>query len=319
MEPFINTSFDGPQFDDLLAVQRGYGDIYEENGGNNTSGNATPLGTIASGSTASIGTSANLTPFIPASAVDFVSVDDNSDQDYYSFTVNSRSELDILLDPRGPTYNEGPQGGSQSSYNTRALSNLRLRLYDTNGSTLLADQNVNGSGSSESINSFVVDPGTYFARISGSANNVQMYRLDVTANTAALPGDFDDNGDYDCPDVDALVDAIASGSTDLQYDLSGNSLVGTEDLTEWLAIAGAAENTSGNPYLAGDADLNGTVDFLDFNVWAANRFSSSAAWCLGDFDASGVIDFLDFNIWAANRFQSSRPAVPEPSAAWLLL
>jgi serralysin len=316
MEPFINTNFDGPQFDDLLAVQRHYGDIYEENGGNNSSSEATSLGAIADGSTASIGTDAINSPAIASSRVDFVSVDDNSDSDYYSFTVSSRSELDILLDPRGPTYNQGPQGGGQNSFNTRALSNLRLRLYDTNGTTLLSDQSANGIGSSESIDNFVVDSGTYFVRVTGAANNVQMYRLDVTADNAALPGDFDDDGDYACADVDALVAAVASGSSDLQFDLSGNGSVGTEDVTEWLAIAGAAEIPSGNPYLPGDANLSGVVDFLDFNIWAANRFTSQAAWCLGDFNATGVIDFLDFNIWAANRFQSS--LVPEPSAGVMI-
>ena len=77
-----------------------------------------------------------------------------------------------------------------------------------------------------------------------------------------------------------------------------------------MAIAGAANLPSGNPYLLGDADLNGVVDFLDFNIWAANRFTSDPSYCSGDFDASGVIDFLDFNIWAANRFQSSLLLAP---------
>ena len=146
-----------------------------------------------------------------------------------------------------------------------------------------------------------------------------MLDLVGVVNSAALPGDFDHDGDYACPDVNALVAAIADGSNDTQYDLTGNGTVGTEDLTEWLAIAGAAENAAGNPYLPGDANLSGVVDYLDFNIWADNRITSNAAWCLGDFDATGVIDFLDFNIWADNRFQSSRPVVPEPSSAPLML
>jgi glucose/arabinose dehydrogenase len=133
----------------------------------------------------------------------------------------------------------------------------------------------------------------------------------------AIAGDFNHDGIFDCVDADALVAAIAGGSNDLQFDLTGDSSVDGADLSEWLAIAGAAGTASGNPYLPGDANLNGIVDFLDFNVWAANRFTNNAAWCLGDFDASGTIDFLDFNIWAAHRFQSS--LVPEPRSMLLLL
>ena len=44
MEPFINLGFDGPQFDDILATHRGYGDAYE---GNDTAGTATNLGLIS--------------------------------------------------------------------------------------------------------------------------------------------------------------------------------------------------------------------------------------------------------------------------------
>jgi hypothetical protein len=132
-----------------------------------------------------------------------------------------------------------------------------------------------------------------------------------------LPGDFDGDGDYACADVDALVDAIVRAEHELTFDLTGDDMVDTADLSEWLALAGAAENASGNPYLPGDANLSGVVDFLDFNIWAANRFTSQSAWCLGDFNATGIIDFLDFNIWAEHRFQSS--FVPEPSAIWLLL
>ncbi len=318
MEPFLATTFDGPQFDDLLAVQRGYGDIFEENGGNDSASNATPLGTIPSGSTVSIGTSATGTTAIPATATDFVSIDDNLDFDFYAVTVTSASEFDITLDPRGPTYNEGCQGCSQSSYNTRALSNLSLQLYDTDGTTLLSSANSNGAGVGESLNGIMVgSAGTYYVRVSGSANDVQMYRLDVSAESVALPGDFDNDGDYACADIDALVAAVAGGSTDLQWDLNSDNDVDADDVDEWLAIAGAAENASGNPYLPGDASLDGVVDALDFAIWSLNRFTSNTAWCAANFDANSVIDASDFAIWSQNRFTSS---VPEPTfAVWGLL
>lgn len=132
-----------------------------------------------------------------------------------------------------------------------------------------------------------------------------------------VSGDFDGDGDYGCADVDRLVAEIVNGTNSPDFDLTGDGAVNQDDLTAWLAEAGAAENASGNPYLPGDANLSGVVDFLDFNIWAANRFTDQPAWCLGDFNASGVVDFLDFNIWASYRFQSS--FVPEPSSLALLL
>jgi hypothetical protein len=321
MEPFIDTSFDGPQFDDLLAVQRGYGDIYEENGGNDSIANATSLGSVAGGSTVSIGTHAsNTTVVIPSVWTDFVSVDDNSDLDYYSFTVDGPSSLDIALDPRGPTYNEGPQGGSQSTYATRSFSNLTLNLYDTNGA-LLTSENSTGAGSAETISGFNVgSAGTYYVRASGNANEVQMYRLDISATDVALPGDFSGNNDYDCADLDALVAAVAGGSTAAQWDLNSDNNVDVGDVSSWLSIAGAAENASGNPYLPGDANLDGVVNGADYVVWSSNRFTATPAWCSGDFNADGFVNGADYVIWSSFRFQSSDStnAVPEPGHAALL-
>ena len=89
--------------------------------------------------------------------------------------------------------------------------------------------------------------------------------------------------------------------------------------------AGAAELPSGNAYLGGDANLDGTVDGLDFLLWNGNKFSSLAAWCSGDFNADGTIDGLDFLAWNQNKFTSADQisAVPEPAGilfgfAWIL-
>jgi hypothetical protein len=60
-----------------------------------------------------------------------------------------------------------------------------------------------------------------------------------------------------------------------------------------------------NPYLPGDADLDGSADGSDFGIWNSNKFTSAAAWCSGDFSADGVVDGSDFNIWNANKFTAS--------------
>ena len=78
-------------------------------------------------------------------------------------------------------------------------------------------------------------------------------------------------------------------------------------------------NDGGGAYLPGDANLDGSVDVGDFNLWNGNKFTATAAWCSGDFNADGSVDVGDFNIWNGNKFTSSDrvASVPEPSS-WVL-
>lgn len=192
MEPFISTSFDGPQHDDILAAQRYYGDAWEKNGGNDTTGSATGLGTFTGPTqTFSIGTDADdNTAFVGATEIDFISIDGLSDTDVFSFTLTGGPffDIDILLNPKGPTYNEAAQGGTQQAFNTKALSDLELELLDSGGSTLFT-ANANAAGVSESILTTLA-AGSYFARVStqsGAADNVQLYQLDITATAIPEP------------------------------------------------------------------------------------------------------------------------------------
>ncbi|MEM7311756.1 MAG: lamin tail domain-containing protein, partial [Planctomycetota bacterium] len=121
-------------------------------------------------------------------------------------------------------------------------------------------------------------------------------------------GDFNQDGAYNCNDIDALVVEIAAGTNNSDFDMNGDNLVNLDDRDEWLAEAGAENLVSGNAYLLGDANLDGVVDVSDFNIWNGNKFTSTAAWCDGDFNADGVVDVSDFNIWNGNKFTSSDAA-----------
>jgi len=218
MEPFINTSFDGPQLDDILALQRNYGDALEKSVGNDTFGTATDLGSVTGGGTLSIGAFGDSTS-VSASQTDFVSIDDNSDTDYFSFTLADTLEVMIALVPRGATYNEGPQDGTQTSLNTKALSDLTLALLDTNGTTVLDLASANGAGAGESI-THTLTTGTYFARVTGANSNVQLYGLDISV--PALPGDFDGDGDVD-------------GADFLELQRGLGTIYDADDLADWEA------------------------------------------------------------------------------------
>jgi hypothetical protein len=80
------------------------------------------------------------------------------------------------------------------------------------------------------------------------------------------------------------------------YDQINNSdgLVDRDDLMTWLGIAGVANLPSHDPFLMGDADLNGSVDGQDFLVWNNNKFTAAAAWCCGDFNADGFLTWASF-------------------------
>jgi hypothetical protein len=132
--------------------------------------------------------------------------------------------------------------------------------------------------------------------------------------------DFNGDGLVDCIDVDSLVMEIVAENHDPAFDLTGDGVVDTADLDEWRVLGGAANLPSGNPYLVGDAGLDGVVDGLDFIEWNSHKFTNLAAWCNGDFNADGVVDGLDFILWNENKFSSSDgvSAVPEPGTTVLL-
>jgi len=195
MEPFLATAFDGPQLDDILGMQRLYGDANEENGGNDTYQTATSLGKFRPRDSRSYGVDANDT-VVGFEDIDFLSIDDNSDTDFFKFTVMTPSLIDLTLTPLGPAYQEGSQGGIQTLFDTAAQSDLILSLFDRDGTSLLDFANDNGSGMVEEISSYRLDSsGDYYVKIQGMQNAAQFYQLDIDVEYA-FPSDpfgfFDD-------------------------------------------------------------------------------------------------------------------------------
>jgi hypothetical protein len=137
----------------------------------------------------------------------------------------------------------------------------------------------------------------------------------------SMPGDFDQDNDFDCNDVDALIGRIVSGPYDPAFDQNRDGQLNSGDLTRWLEFASSFNLIYGNEYLFGDANLDGNVDGLDFASLSANLFTSTPSWCGGDFNADGVVDGSDFGLWNTHRGGSASHAVPEPAAlpAWALL
>lgn len=185
MEPFLSTQFDGPQFDDILGAHRLYGDVNEKGAGNQTYQTATDLGVLGHLQSLIIGTDAD-DKLVEFTDVDFVSIDDNSDIDYFSFTIHQPTTVNLTLTPMGPEYLEGAQGSAaanrQSLYDASALGDLNLTLYDINGTTNLGASFTPGLGVSEQVlMTKLSKPGEYFVRVGGVSNDVQMFQLQVTS------------------------------------------------------------------------------------------------------------------------------------------
>ena len=102
--------------------------------------------------------------------------------------------------------------------------------------------------------------------------------------------DFNTDGRIDGLDADLLTNEIASGSEDLNFDLSSDGQVGAADLQTFLELIQKP---------LGDADFSGKVGFEDFLILSGN-FGNPGAYTQGDFNADGQIGFPDFLLLSGN-------------------
>jgi hypothetical protein len=250
MEPIINTSFDGPQLDEVRGIQFFFGDVNEKsNGGlgNGTAALATSLGTIAGGATKSVGAAANVAgQAISPSATDFVSIANLADTDYYSFTVSQTSLLSAVLTPRGGVFFQAADGQTQTSFNANARNNLTLTLFSTNAASTLSTANASPAGAAESItDQFLSGPGTYYARISGADDTVQLYDLSLSIVPLAT-GDYNRNGVVDAADYTVWRNTRGQTGVALAADGNANQQIDIGDFAVWKSHYGETVGTGGS-------------------------------------------------------------------------
>ena len=184
-----------------------------------------------------------------------------------------------------------------------------VAVLDLSGPSLrLKDIIENPTPAEEELFGTIIDAENGTLVVGVPSDGTQYYRQGaayIFQEPEVLPGDFDADGFFNCSDIDALTTAIASESTDLLYDINGDSVIDIADRDAWLFEAGAENLEYGFEYSLGDANLDGVVDVSDFNIWNTNKFSMSSNWCSGDFSADGVVDVSDFNLWNGNKFESA--------------
>jgi glucose/arabinose dehydrogenase len=158
----------------------------------------------------------------------------------------------------------------------------------------------------------------------GQDSRGNLYLTDTASNTVyrlITSGDFNGDGVVDFLDVDLLAEAARLGSVDPLYDLDEDGSV--------TFFASSAGVSSDSDYLIraivnseyGDANLDGYVDILDFDLFGQGWLGAGTGWLFGDFDASGgPTDIIDFDIFGQFYGFSPDPAataVPESKSVRL--
>ena len=255
LEPTIDLSFDGPQYHDILSVQRGYGDIFETGVGNDSANVATELGLLMDGESVVLGESAHrrgtsllftANPSgleIQPNETDFISIDDQTDTDVYSFTVMDDGNAFIVLDTLGETYSAGGQNqNNQIDFDTSERVDLTLELLGTDGQTVLATSNSGGFGDDELLD-VEIESGTYFVRITGVNNpdattlDTQFYGLAVSfEETELLLGDINMDGGISFADIAAFISLLATGEFLLEADINQDGMVSFADIGPFVSI-----------------------------------------------------------------------------------
>ncbi len=187
MEPQLATGFDGVQIDDIRFAARNYGD---RRAGNDSGANAFNFGNLTSPTVRSV-IERNLSTNGTAGP-------NNTDEDWFRFTLGSTQNVVITVDPQGGSYTEGQQSsgcsGTTATRNAEAAGNLNVELRGgVNGATVLQTASSAAAGVNEVLTANNLAAGTYWVRVvdvgpNTTANQfVQLYDMTIRVGTSKAP------------------------------------------------------------------------------------------------------------------------------------
>ena len=151
----------------------------------------------------------------------------------------------------------------------------------------------------------------------------------VAGATAFKPVDFNRDNQVTAADLTLFAPQVTirgqvkTNVADLTFDMNGNDTVDWKD----VQIVEGFLNYVADPALAGrivptlpiqaDADLNGVVDFTDFQVMQGNYGTTSQGFTQGDYNGDNEVSFPDLQPWINSYgFRSSVIGAGVPMAAF---
>lgn len=181
MEPFINLGFTGFQFDEIYTTQRLYGDFLEVHGSerdNDTLAKATPV----------------IAPVNVPFVAQWAGIDDNSDVDFYRFSVPAGTQLTARVIPSTAAYLEGAQNQvtgactAGTSFNSAILHDLAFAILAPDQTTVLGTGNTQPAGTAEVVADLpIAVAGTHYLQVTGGAANFnQLYRLEIEVGAPSV-------------------------------------------------------------------------------------------------------------------------------------
>lgn len=330
LEPYLSTTFDGPQHDDVRAMQRHYGDKFEID---DTVAQAFDAGTTDFPYTNTFGSATG------ASDITTRSIDANGDVDWIKFTLTKDARVTLVLAPVGYTYDDNQQSSngscpSGSSTNSRAIADLQFEIRDSTGTTVIASAASAAAGLSETLSNVELAAGSYTIRIleGNTPTQSQLYTLAMTVATnpaKTISGKValqDYVGSVTAQPVAVSIRKPGSGvaietktvslAADGSYSATfSTSLVsGNYDIvakaSHWLrerkasiAVSSAGATNVNFSLINGDVDGDNTVTVFDYNA-LSDAFDSAPGngnWnANADLDGDGSVTVFDYNILSNN-------------------
>jgi hypothetical protein len=132
-------------------------------------------------------------------------------------------------------------------------------------------------------------------------------------------GDFNGNGILDAADIDALQAEIRAGTNNVEFDVTNDGLVNTEDRNFW--VIDLANTFMGDANLDGEFNSSDLIAVLTVGEYEDN-LAGNSTWAEGDWDGDaefGSGDFLAFQFGGYELGpRTAIAAVPEPTSVALI-
>jgi hypothetical protein len=197
------------------------------------------------------------------------------------------------------------------------VTHLVVDILGTN----YGDANLDGSVGASDYNTWLANVGTSspsWANADFNGNGTvgsddYLIWLSQGAPATVLLGDVDGDLDTDADDINLVYTSFGTQNIFPPADLDNDSDVDQDDVSKLVEVYFSTTY--------GDANLDGIVDDLDFDIWLMNAGTTiqGPEWSLGDFDGDGSIGSADYNILLGGGSPVPEPATLVSGALAVLL